>query len=61
MRIAATPTEALAALIAFADDPNRRKPQGVDPAYEGIEPDEFDGWSQRDLDALADRRAEEWS
>ena len=38
-----TPEEtaaALAALIAFADDPNRRKPVGVEPAYDGVEPDE---------------------
>ena len=50
--------EHLAALIAFADDPNRRKPVGVEPAYDGPTPDEFDGWSQRDLNALADRRAD---
>ena len=25
--------------------------------WEGAEPDEYDGWSARDLDELADRRA----
>ena len=58
MRTTATPTDALAALIAFADDPNRRKPVGVDPAYDGPEVRAGDDWSQRDLDALADRRAD---
>ena len=58
MRTPEQTAETLAALIAFADDPNRRKPAGVDAAYDGPEVDEFDGWSQRDLDALADRRSD---
>lgn len=58
MRIAATSADALAALIAFRDDPNRRKPLGVDPAYDGPEVRPGNDWSQRDLDALADRRAD---
>lgn len=28
-------------------------------AYDGVLPDEFDGWSRRDLDRLADQRADE--
>lgn len=59
MRIAATPAEALAILQAFVDDPNRQRPAGVPDLYEGCEPDEYDNWSQRDLDALADRRADQ--
>lgn len=32
--------------------------RGTGDAYEGITPDPMDGWSARDLDALADRRAD---
>lgn len=45
---------ALARLIAFADDPNRRKPVGVDPAYDGPEPSE-DHMTGREADLAADR------
>ena len=49
-----TVAEALAALLAvIAQQPDRNAPE----VYDGSERDEFDGWSQRDLDALGDRRA----
>ena len=54
MRNPTSPTEALAILRDLIDaQPQRNAPE----VYERPERDECDGWSRRDLDALADRRA----
>ena len=44
--------ERLARLIAFADDPNRRRPEGVAEVYDGPEPDE-DHMTGREMDRRA--------
>lgn len=54
MTRASTAAEQLAILRdVIAQQPPRNSPE----VFEGPERDEFEGWSQRDLDALADRRA----
>ena len=56
MRNPTTPTEALAILRDLIDaGPQRDAPE----VYDGPTPDECDGWSRRDLDGLADRRADQ--
>lgn len=42
----------LAALIAFRDDPNRRRPTGVPEVYDGPEPHE-DHMTGREMDRRA--------